>query len=119
MKTRSWIVLLGAVLIVCLGLSFYLLMPGQTSTHAEILSGGTVIKTVDLRVDQEFVVPSAQGHWNTVSVKDGKIAVTEATCPDQYCMHRGFCNSGAQIVCLPNKLVIRFVGEPEVDMIVG
>jgi len=54
-----------------------------------------------------------------IHIKDGKIGVTEANCPDHYCMHRGFCNSGAQIVCLPNKLVIRFVGAPEIDMVVG
>ena len=119
MKTKYWLMILGAVLAVCLGLSFLFLMPGEDATHAEILSGGTVIRTVDLRIDQEFTVASGDSRWNVVTVKDGRIAVTEATCPDHYCMHRGFCSSGAQIVCLPNKLVIRFVGEPEVDMVLG
>ena len=119
MKTKYWILILAAVLVLCLGLSVYFLMPGEEAAHAEILSNGTVIKTVDLRVSQEFTVSLGDNQHNTITVKDGKIAVTEATCPDHYCMHRGFCNSGAQIVCLPNKLVIRFVGEQEIDMIVG
>ena len=119
MKTKYWLVILGAVLALCLGLSAYFLMPGEEATHAEILSRGTVIRTVDLRIDQEFTVSNGDNSWNVVTVRDGKIAVTEATCPDHYCMHRGFCSSGAQIVCLPNKLVIRFVGETEIDMVVG
>ena len=119
MKTKYWLMLLGAVLAVCLGLSFFLLAPGEAATHAEIISNGTLIKTVDLRIDQEFTVSIGDGEWNQVTVQGGKIGVTEATCPDSYCMHRGFCNSGAQIVCLPNKLVIRFTGAPEVDMVVG
>ena len=119
MKTKYWIMILAAVLVLCLGLSAYFLMPGEEATHAEIVSNGTVIKTVDLRISQEFVVSLDENQYNTITVDGGKIAVTEATCPDHYCMHRGFCNSGAQIVCLPNKLVIRFVGEQEIDMIVG
>ena len=47
------------------------------------------------------------------------MAVTEATCPDHYCMKRGFCDGGAQIVCLPHRLVLKFVGESEVDFVVG
>ena len=51
--------------------------------------------------------------------KDGKIAVTEASCPDHYCMKRGFCNSGTEIVCLPNRLVIQFLDAQEIDAAVG
>ena len=118
MKTRTWILIFALILIVCLGASLSFLAPGEASTHAEILSEGRVIHTVDLRIDREITVSSGYGS-NTVTVKDGKIAVTEATCPDHYCMHRGYCNSGTQIVCLPNRLVIRFVGAQDVDMVAG
>ena len=56
---------------------------------------------------------------NTVTVKDGKIAVTAADCPDHYCMERGFCDSGTQIVCLPNRVIIKFQGEQEIDGAAG
>ena len=52
-------------------------------------------------------------------VENGKIGVCEATCPDHYCMKRGFCNSGTEIVCLPNRLTIRFLGQQEIDAVVG
>ncbi|MBQ8622579.1 MAG: NusG domain II-containing protein [Oscillospiraceae bacterium] len=119
MKTKTWIMLLAAVLAVCLGLSIPLLMPGEEASYAQIYSDGQLMHYVDLRVDQEFHITTYSGGTNTVTVKDGKIAVTEANCPDHYCMDRGFCNSGAQIVCLPNRLVIRFVGEQPIDAVVG
>ena len=118
MKTKTWIVLLAAVLIVCVGLSLWLLLPGQKASRAEVWLDGELYKTVDLSTDQTFTVSSDHG-TNTVTVEAGKIAVTAADCPDHHCMQRGFCDSGAQIVCLPNRLVIKFVGEQEVDGVVG
>ena len=119
MKNKTWAMILGAVLLVCIGLSLWLLLPGKAATHARILSDGKVIQTVDLRLDQEITVLSPTGGTNTVTVRSGRIAVTNADCPDHYCMHRGFCDSGTAIVCLPNRLVIEFVGEAEIDGAVG
>ena len=118
-KTGKWIILIALVLALCIGLSIYFLMPKAASTHAQILSDGQILKTVDLRFDQEFTVPSPNGGHNIVTVRQGAIAVTEATCPDHYCMTRGFCDNGTDIVCLPNRLVIRFVGEQDIDAVIG
>ena len=119
MKTRTWIILLCALLAACLGLSLPLFLSGEPAAAARILSGGELYKTVLLSVDQEFTVPAPGGGSNTVTVRDGAIAVTAASCPDHYCMHRGFCSGGGSIVCLPNGLVIEFTGEQEVDFAVG
>ena len=119
MKTRTWILIFSALLAGCLAAGFYLLAPGEASDRAEITSHGQIVKTVDLHIDQEFTVDNGTGGYNVITVKDGKIGVTEATCPDHYCMKRGMCNSGTEIVCLPNRLTIRFLGEQEIDAIVG
>ena len=119
MKTKIWLLLIGLVLALCLGLSFLLLAPGDASTHAEIISDGNTLKVVDLRIDQEFTVTTENGGVNIVTVREGKIAVTEANCPDHYCMKRGFCDNGADIVCLPNRLVIHFTAEQEIDAVIG
>ena len=119
MKTGKWILLIGFVLALSLGLSFFLLMPREASSHAQILSDGQILRIVDLRIDQEFTVTSPEGGQNIISVSQGAIAVTDATCPDHYCMKRGFCESGADIVCLPNRLVIRFLDNQEIDAVIG
>ena len=118
MKTKTWILLFALLLIACLGLSMPLLMPGEAATHAQITSWGQVIKTVDLHIDQEFTVEQDTG-YNVITIRDGKIGVTAASCPDHYCMKRGMCNSGTEIVCLPNRMTIRFLGVQEIDAVVG
>ena len=117
MKTKFWIAILAAALLVCLVLSLYL-TGGEEASRAKITSDGRLIRIVDLSVDQEFTVKTEDG-YNVVTVQGGKIAVTEASCPDHYCMVRGYCAGGAQIVCLPNRLVIEFLSEQEIDMAVG
>lgn len=119
MKTKTWIILLVIIVVLCAALSVMLMTGGAPAARAEISSDGTVVKIVDLHMDQEFTVPAPGGGSNTVTVRDGKIAVTQADCPDGYCMERGFCDSGAQIVCLPHRLIIRFLGEQEIDGMVG
>ena len=119
MKTKLWIALLAVILLISALSAFFLLRPGQNASQAKILSDGQVVRIVDLSVDQTFTVPSAGGGYNRITVSGGKIAVTEATCPDHYCMDRGYCSGGAQIVCLPNRLVIEFLGPQSVDGVVS
>ena len=119
MKTRTWIIIFACILAVCLGASFYFFSAGEASTHAEITRQGQVVKTVDLRINQEFTVGNDSDGYNVITVKDGKVGVTEASCPDHYCMKRGFCNSGTEIVCLPNRMTIRFLGPQEIDAMIG
>lgn len=117
MKTKIWIGIIAGILVVCGILSLWLLRPTQAAS-VEVWSEGELIKTLSLEKDQTLTVETETGR-NVVTVKDGKVAVTEATCPDKVCMHRGWCSGGAQIVCLPNKLILKFVGKSAVDGVAG
>ena len=112
MKSKYWIMLLGAVAAWCLVLTFASAAKPEAQM-AQVKSGDQII-TINLRAEQEFTLESTGG-YNTVTFKGGKIAVTEADCPDQYCVQRGFCGSGTPIVCLPHNLVIEFSGEQKID----
>ncbi len=114
MKTKHWVIGFAVLAVICV-ISMIPLLSSAPASSAEIYADGKLIKTVSLNIDQEFIV---DGH-NTITVKDGAIAVTQADCPDGYCMKRGFCSGGADIVCLPNRVVIHFVAEAEVDGVVG
>ena len=119
MKTRTWILLLTVLALVCTGLSFAVLRPGEAAISAEVYSGGSLYTTVSLLQDQTFTVPSPKGGSNTIEVRQGKIAVVQADCPDGHCIHRGFRNGGPSIICLPNALEIRFSGTSQVDLPLG
>ena len=108
MKTKYWIIGLSLVLLLCIGLSLWLFRPQQAEA-VQVYSDGQLLHTLPLRLDTQITVQTQHG-TNTVTVKNGKVAVTAADCPDKYCINRGFCSGGAQIVCLPNRLVLSFVG---------
>ena len=118
MKTKIWIVLIAVILVLCGGLSAYFLLGGEAASSARVLSGGELVCVLDLGNDTGFKVEH-DGGVNEITVRDGKVAVTAADCPDHYCMDMGFRNGGAPIVCLPNGLVIEFQTDSGVDGAVG
>ena len=118
MKSRTWAWILGAVLAVSVGISILFLLPAGTASQAEIWSDGECIETVSLAADRTLTVETEFG-TNVITVRNGEIAVIQASCPDHYCMHRGYCDGGLPIVCLPNRLEIRFLQDQGVDGAVG
>lgn len=118
MKTKTWIMLIGGILAVCLLLSVLLWLPREDAAYALVYSEGRLLHTLDLSVDRELTVTTDKG-TNVISVLDGAVAVIRADCPDGYCMKRGYCRSGAQIVCLPHGLVIQFAQETDIDGVAG
>ena len=49
----------------------------------EITVDGNVYKTLSLKEDATVDVPSDGGHTNTVQIKDGKVFMKKADCPDK------------------------------------
>lgn len=102
-------------------LMFVLFLPGESrgAVCAEIYRDGELLQTVPLDQDQEFVLTGTYN--NTVTVRDGQIAVTESDCPGTDCVSCGWIgSSGRSIVCLPNGIEIRVVSESgDVDFVVG
>ena len=119
MKSWIWAAILAVLVVICAVSAYFLMTPGSDASEAQILSSGQVIRTVDLSVDQQFTVSTENGGYNIITVRDGQIGVTDASCPDHYCMHRGFCDRGTAIVCLPNQMIIQFLDTQEVDGAVG
>ena len=118
MKTKFWIILVALVAVVSLAVSLWLFRPVEQAAFVKVISEGTVLYTLPLSEDTQLEIVSAHG-TNIVTVKDGKVAVAEADCPDQYCVKRGFCDRGSQIVCLPNRLVLEFTDNSDLDGISG
>lgn len=107
MKTRSWILLFGAIAALCIAACFFL-FGGEAKTTAEISVDGKLYRTVSLQEDRVLQIDTPHGH-NTVEIAGGKLQVIAADCPDGFCMAQPPRNSGAPIVCLPHRLVISFV----------
>lgn len=92
----------------------------QSGAQAVIKVQGNVVQTVNLNEDTGAEPIIVQGKLGTViiEVKDKKVRISEATCPDQICVKQGWISSPAQsIICVPNELVIYINEKPPVDAI--
>ena len=68
-----------------------------------IIVDGEKYGTYNLDEDQVIAI----GDTNVCEIRDGKVTMTEATCPDKLCMHqKAIDETGGTIICLPNKVVI-------------
>lgn len=96
-------------------------LPGKESSApiAAVYQDGSLIQRISLDTEQSFTITA--DYRNTITVRDGKIAITDSDCPGGDCMHTGWIStSGRSIVCLPNRLEIRVVSAVgDVDFIVG
>ena len=110
--------LVAVVLVLTLVFSAGLWLPALRSDggFAQIWQDGVMVREVPLSVDQTFQIHG--DYTNTVTVKDGKIAVTHSDCPTNDCVHMGWIRDGGTIVCLPNRVEIRLTGGTDVDMVV-
>ena len=106
----------AAIFIISAVAAFYAFKPSDNVT-VEIVQDGTVIYTFDLSKieNQTLKIDSPDStSSNTISIFDGQICITEAECPDLICVKSGILRSdGMPIVCLPNRLVIRFRSDEE------
>ncbi len=107
MKTKTWIFIFSLLALCCLVLSIIFLHCGAEKSTALVYSDGALIMRIDLSKDDEYRIDIGSD-WNLLSVKNGKICVSDASCPTHDCVSSGSKNHGAPIVCLPNRLVIEF-----------
>jgi len=117
MKTKTMLLLLGGLLAVSL-LACLIIYTQPERDCAVISVNGVDRCTVSLTEDRSFTIESEYG-TNTILVADGKISVIDASCPDHVCVKRGAVNSGMPVICMPNRLVIRFTEAAETDAVIG
>ena len=71
---------------------------------------GKIYGTYPLDEDKTIEIKNADG-FNTVSIHDGQVSVTDADCKDKYCVKQGVISyNNESIICLPHKLVVEIAG---------
>lgn len=89
----------------------------KKGNSAYVYHDGNLILTIDLSIDNDYVVDGDLGDVFIV-VRDGKIKVEDETSPLHLCSLQGFVSgSNESIVCLPNKIVIN-LGDSDLDAVV-
>lgn len=71
---------------------------------------GEVTETFPLGEDREYTVEDGD-HRNTIVIRNGRVCMESANCPDQICVRTGWIEyEGETIVCLPHKIVVSLNG---------
>ena len=113
------LLLIGVFLFVCSQFFFY--QPNPQS-RVVIKVSGEIIQTIPLQKgtsQERFIVEGKKGKA-IVEIKELKVRMLEAPCPDQICVNQGWIDSPWQtIVCVPNEIVIYLDKEAPVDAITG
>ncbi len=102
-------ILLAGILVLFLLQTPWKKAPGQMVT---ISVDGMEYGTYSLEADAVIEIRNPAGVvTNTLTIKDGAAKMTEASCPDQYCLHQKKIRlTGETIVCLPNKVLVSVTG---------
>lgn len=111
MKNRTWIIIFAIVLIACAGLYFVILNGFSSSDIIGIYHNGELIEKVNLSMEstEREITLSGEIGENIIQISDGHIKMLSAECPDQVCVNHGeLTKGGTPIVCLPNKIVIKW-----------
>jgi hypothetical protein len=102
-----WIIL--CILTAAAGTLLFLLSI-QRGTAVEIVQDGNLLFSFELtQTDDRTIEAVYNGRRNVIEVAGGRIRMLEAECPDLTCVRMGYLGA-FPIVCLPNRLVIRFTG---------
>lgn len=113
-KRLNLILVLAIAAVACVGLVATRLMGANTNADTAtvvIRDGEQNAYELPLSQDTTKTVTTDLG-TNLIEIKDGRVRVEEADCPNQDCVHQGWVDAaGEQIVCLPHKLTVDIVDE--------
>ena len=124
---RNTRVLLAALALLVFGAIGFLLWESHQKASrpvAQIYRSGVLLREVALDAvtqPEEFIIEGENGAHNTVLIEPGRICISDASCPDQLCIHQGWISDRSiPLVCLPNQVMIQIVGGGEgVDAVTG
>jgi hypothetical protein len=81
-------------------------VPGTTVV---VQVDGKMVQKASLLENRVIHVRGAEGSL-TVEIKEGRVSVIEAECPNHVCIRTGWRSRGGDvIVCVPNKCVVRIL----------
>lgn len=72
-----------------------------------VICEGQVVTNLDLSINKEIEINNV-----VIEILDGSARAKSSSCPDKICVKSGWIkNVNEQAVCLPNKVIIKIVGE--------
>lgn len=101
------IVLVGVLL-----LGIYLFYPRKEAAQMIVTMDGKEYCSASLATNQTIPIEEDGATINVITIEDGEVYMSDATCPDQLCIKQGHkSKDGETIVCLPHRVVVTVLSE--------
>lgn len=117
-KYKNDIILLGIILIVAIIAIIIVNVTKEEGTYVVVMYDQNEVARYSINDDIEIELTYEENKYNTLIIKDNKVYISDASCKDHICVkHKKISMIGETIVCLPNKTVIKIIGnDNEIDV---
>lgn len=109
---RNDCIFIISVLLLSVVALVYLFVLRKEGNFVKVTVDGKEYGTYSLyeNVSEEIVTGENGENLNRFVIRDGKVYMENASCPDGICVaHRAVFRDGESIVCLPNRVVVSVV----------
>lgn len=77
-----------------------------------VMVDGEEYKILDLGKNRKIKIECKDGHYNVLTIKDGKADMTESDCKNQVCVKAApIDHVGESISCLPHKVIVKIIAK--------
>ncbi len=104
-------ILISVLLLAALAAFLIIRAASKPGSSVRISVNGEITEEYPLSVNAEYELSDGE---NILVIENGEAYVRWASCPDKVCVNSGrISRTGERIVCLPNRVEIRVVGESD------
>lgn len=118
-KHRLDFIIIGSIVLFAFICVLVIKLTQKEGKYVVVIYNQTEQGRYRLQEDIEVKLSFSDDKYNILVIKDGKASIKSASCPDQICIRqKSISKVGETITCLPNKTVIKIVGDnSEVDVV--
>ena len=109
MSAKKWALILAAVFIVAVIATIVLSSRYANSRTIGVFCDGELYQVIYHAENADYTIE--KNGCNVITVKDGRVYMSEADCPDRVCVRHGALRENDAIICVPNKVVVRELNE--------
>lgn len=103
MKKRDYLLIICTICIIVTSFIILYFLPPKENAYLQIHVGDKLYGEYSLNEDRTISINDT----NVCLIKDGKVSMIKAQCPDHVCIHSNKIDAkGGTIICMPNQVVL-------------
>ena len=92
------------------------LLTSKGGELVQVRVSGKVVATYSMEQDGEYTIEGKNEGQNIVVIKNKKVYMKKADCPDKVCVNQGKISKvGQSIICLPHQVVVEILEKKDIS----